>query len=429
MATTPTKTKTGRTRANGEGSIQRLPDGRWRAIRYYTDGVEMVDGVPRAKRRMMQQTHRLKRDAETALVAMAEQIERIKAGKPAVEERPKTFAQVYDEWLGDHEEDIGHDTVNCYRAAYKHMAALYDRPIRDITAGDLQDVITACPRGRRTRENMRCVLTQMWTYAIARRYTRDAVDITQGLKLKHDKSRDRIKRVALTNSELDKLFILAETGDIDAQDILILCYTGWRLGEFVAIDVADVHLDCAHPYIIGGSKTDAGRDRVVPIHPDILDYVRARVGDRTDGYLIDSGSASTTPKQMGKFWSETHFYQCLDRAGIDNPYVMAGGGTMRHKLTPHNCRHTFASLIGRAAANSERGEDACEIDIREMIGHTDIEMTHDYQDGSLAGKAALIDGMRGKSVKNSSPQAAKIAKKTQTEAVKTITISPVQQAF
>lgn len=60
--------------------------------------------------------------------------------------------------------------------------------------------------------------------------------------------------------------------DIDL--ILIQCYSGWRPRELCYLRLDDVDLN-AHTFT-GGLKTNAGKNRVVPIHPRIFDLVQAR---------------------------------------------------------------------------------------------------------------------------------------------------------
>lgn len=60
--------------------------------------------------------------------------------------------------------------------------------------------------------------------------------------------------------------------DIDL--ILIQCYSGWRPRELCYLRLDDVNLNART--FTGGLKTNAGKNRVVPIHPRIFDLVQAR---------------------------------------------------------------------------------------------------------------------------------------------------------
>ena len=397
MAKTATK---GRTRANGEGSIQRLPDGRYRATIYYTADVEILDGKPHAIRKKKQATCDLKRDADAQLQRFRSEIERLKKGEPAdVEQKPKTFAETWDEWLSEHSQHIGAETCGNYRAAYKHMTALHDCPLKDITAGDLQTCIDDCPCGKGTRAIMRSAWKQLYTWAIARHIVSWPINLAVGLKLNYDQDQENYERDSLTNEEMDALWDLAYAGDRDAKIVLIAIHLGMRPSELLALSVDDVHLDAAEPYVEGGSKTKAGKNRHIPIAKKILPFVIKEKGSRTSGRFILTGSMGNA-KQILNYYSDHSFFPVIERAGIANPMVPAGGGTMRHRLTPHNCRHTFATMIGYAAANSALGDRASKKDVEELIGHESAErMTAKYQQANLESKAKLVNAMPGRSSK------------------------------
>jgi hypothetical protein len=43
--------------------------------------------------------------------------------------------------------------------------------------------------------------------------------------------------------------------------------------------------------MVGGSKTDAGKDRVIPIHPRIMPYIKKRV-ETNHEYLVTNFNGS-----------------------------------------------------------------------------------------------------------------------------------------
>ena len=73
------------------------------------------------------------------------------------------------------------------------------------------------------------------------------------------------------------------------------------------------------------------------------------------------------------------FYALLDRLGIPNPIDEQG----RHRLTPHSCRHTFATLMKRV-----QGADA---DKLALIGHTSTAQLREYQDVSYEDLRKITD--------------------------------------
>ena len=68
-----------------------------------------------------------------------------------------------------------------------------------------------------------------------------------------------------------------------AKEVLILIYTGFRASEFLQIKKENI--DFLNWTIRGGLKTEAGKDRLVPIHSKILELVKNRV-DSNNEYLI-----------------------------------------------------------------------------------------------------------------------------------------------
>lgn len=126
------------------------------------------------------------------------------------------------------------------------------------------------------------------------------------------------------------------TDDPEVQLILIMCYSGWRIGE-----VANLTIDPDQKFYQGGSKTKAGKDRVVPIHPVVYDFVMNKV--KTQGKLLT---------YTQKYHRDKFFYPTLERLGIvGNP-----------KHTPHDCRHTFSALCERYGVR--------ENDRKRMLGHS-----------------------------------------------------------
>lgn len=79
---------------------------------------------------------------------------------------------------------------------------------------------------------------------------------------------------------------LEADGSDAAKIVLMLVYTGMRIGELFALPVEDCH----ETYVVGGEKTDAGRNRVIPIRPEGRGYFRY-FAQQADGPLLLSGYA------------------------------------------------------------------------------------------------------------------------------------------
>lgn len=334
-------------RGNGQGSVYKLPNGRYKAI--ITLGYAL-DDQGRLRRRTRSQVFATKREAIAALPGLKD--------APRKDRKGMTFRQVFDAWLPTHR--AGKSTLDCYKYAGRYFAPLYDLPFADVDVDDLQACLDDCPKGKRTRENMRAAVGLMYKYAIPRHLTDDGLNLAQYLRVDGEAA---AHRDALTELELARLWRYADTAP-GVADVLIMCYTGFRPSEYLAL-TADSY-DKAAQTLTGGAKTDAGRNRVVTLSPKIAPLVaqRASHGGPLAGEITDL-----------KRWSGTVFYPALEACGIDNPMVEVAGGVQRHRITPHSCRHTFATLIKRVG-----GADK---DKLELIGHTSGEMLRHYQDVGL----------------------------------------------
>ena len=342
-------------RGNGQGSVYKLPSGKYKAVvitGYYVD----------EQGRTRKHTRSAVFDAVSALPSLRE--------SPRQRERKaNTFYEVYQSWLPTHR--AGKSTIDCYKAAVRYFGPLFTLPFREIDVDDLQDCIDECGKGKRTKENMRADVGLMYKYAIPRQMTTNSLNLAQYLSVSGESS---VHRDAFTELELARLWKNADTVPF-VSDILIMCYTGFRPGEYLALRAANY--DPSSHTLTGGAKTYAGRNRVVTLSPKIIPLVEHRV--EQDGWLC-----SDRGKQWDlKAFSEKAFYPALESCGISNPMVEVGGGVLRHRITPHSCRHTFATLIKRV--------DGADKDKLELIGHTSTEMLRHYQDISLEDLRKITD--------------------------------------
>lgn len=92
----------------------------------------------------------------------------------------------------------------------------------------------------------------------------------------------------------------------------------------------------------GGTKTKAGKGCIVPIHPKIRGFVEARLASNPPWLIAQNGKPISTTAYCA-LWAE-----------IMNKLEM--------EHTPHECRHTFESLLDAAEGNRR-----C-IDL--LMGHT-----------------------------------------------------------
>lgn len=279
-----------------------------------------------------------------------------------------TFADVFNEWLPTHQRTD--NTIKSYRAAFAYFHDIHDLPFGSITIDDLQSCVDDCPRRRQTKGNMRTLASLMYKYAIPRHITDDAINFAEYIKIYESLSP---RGVALPLSLLPKIKKAIGTVPF-AEHILALCFTGFRAAAFLALRVEDYNR--SEQAVVGGSKTEAGKRRIVTLAPEIQDIFELAVGQRKIGYIFCNPDGSMIDYK--EFLS--HFYDALDALGVDNPVIDG-----RHLYTIHSCRHTFATLL--------KGAPGIAKDKLELMGHTSVGMLSYYQEADYAALRSITDSL------------------------------------
>lgn len=268
-----------------------------------------------------------------------------------------SWAAMYDAWQPTHR--AGKSTMDCYAAAENYFRPIWMLPFDQIDIDDLQDCLDDCPKGKRTRENMKALAGLLYKYAIPRHMA--TLNLAQYLIVGGG---DTGTKTALPDYALEAL--RCAVGHVCGADYVISqCYLGFRPSELLALDAKNY--DRKERAFTGGAKTDAGRDRVVTVSPKIQPIIDRLTKDKIAGPVF----CGSDGKPMSIEQYRAMFYRVLDECGVDNP-VEGPEGAKRHRYTPHSCRHTFATLMKRVP-----GADK---DKLELIGHTSNEMLRHYQD-------------------------------------------------
>lgn len=253
-----------------------------------------------------------------------------------------TFSEVFEKWKENKFEGISRSAINGYNASYKLSERLHHMKFVDIKTMHMQDIITNCNKGHGTLRKIKSLYNQLFKYAmendiVSKDYS-DYVDI--------GKNTEGSSRKPFSSDEIKRLFeVEKEIPFVDT--ILIMIYTGLRVGELLLIKSSDIDFD--NRTIKGGIKTDAGKDRIIPINPKIFNMVANRA-NRGYEYLV----TNFKDEQMlyDNYYREK-FLPIMEQLG------------MSHK--PHDARHTFATLLNNAEANSTS--------IKKLIGHNSFITT------------------------------------------------------
>lgn len=350
-------------RSRGEGSI--IYDKRRKRYRArVTVGWELNEETGRSK----QITKTLGSNYKTKGEATAALAEYLK-NPYDLNNKDITFAQLYEKWLV---EFLKEHESHKYRikAAYKYCSSLYDKKMREISIKDMKDCINdgkaLCIKGKykgqmrqaspQTKESMKMLFNSIFAYALeARIVDRNyAKEFSLDKKIAQEKEKNHKEKEAFTFEEMDKLWDSVDYIHF-ADMILYACYSGWRISELIKLKVEDVNLD--EKYIIGGIKTQAGKNRIVPIHPKVQSivekYYNEAVSVGSKFLFNDTNSKCGIGLSKDQFY--TRFNNVMKTLGFNN------------EITPHYTRHTFISRAKECKVN--------EYILKLIVGHKIKDIT------------------------------------------------------
>ena len=258
-----------------------------------------------------------------------------------------TFAEVYKKWSNEHFKKVSSSSIERYSNAYrKYCKSLYKMRFKDIRLTHLQAVIDNCGMAHPTRASIKTLFAVLTKFAMKN----DIVDKDYAQYVDVGQREGKINRKPFTQEEIDKLFKYVDTFDY-LDTILIMIYSGLRVGEMLDLRIENIHLE--ERYMVGGSKTKAGKNRIIPISKKIEPFIRKYYEKNKDKEFLIINSLG---RPMG--------YSNYRREKFDNIMEKL---KMEHK--PHDARHTFASLMDSAGANK--------LCIKRIIGHSSQDITED----------------------------------------------------
>ena len=306
----------------------------------------------------------------TILVPMAAQVltDKLPAYAPMADYAAITVKELYDKWSEEYFKTLKSDgSSRAVTSAWKYCSAVYDMRVMDVRARHVKGCMeegVAIVGGKEQhasasmKNKIKSLFNLMLDYALEyeivdRNYSRtfkltdETIKEIQKVKKEH---------IPFTDEEISKLW--EHVDDKNFVDvILIQCYSGWRPQELGLIELANVDLE--NGTFKGGIKTEAGEDRVVPIHSKIR-------------YLVERHYNKA--KEIGS----PYLFNCKDkRSGktvmMSYQRYKAGFEMIRDELNlnpehrPHDGRKHFVTAAKKAGID--------EYAIKYMVGHKISDIT------------------------------------------------------
>lgn len=329
-------------RANGTGSIVNLGPNRRRR---YAVRVSYVDREGLWKQRYLSY-HRTAKEAQEALDLYLQK-EAHTSSSLAV-----TWSDIYEQWSARKYPKAGKNSIATYKASWKRLSVLSGKPMTMVTVDDLQRIIDQDEQDSLSQSSIEkdlVLMRALFKYAMER----DIVSKDCSVFVELPTVGPKYAKGAFTEDQIADLSSLASSGFPWADTVLMLCYTGFRISEFLTLAAEDYHEENDIAYLRGGSKTEAGRNRIVPIHPKIKPYLLNRLKQNGDRIICHEDGRKIRPE----YYRGSCFAPIVKQLGAPS-------------ATPHWCRHTAASRMKSAHLD--------DLAIRRILGHSDKSITDHY---------------------------------------------------
>lgn len=277
-----------------------------------------------------------------------------------------TMDELFRQWISEHDvqnprslKNIIHAWTYCEQIHKIEVQALRFRHIRELFKNPYKTIdserIIATPS---TLNKIRSTMNQLCDYAMSkdlmtRNYSKET-PIENNYVEKHHAS--------FADEEMALLWEAAKTNRY-AKMIVFQCYMGWRPSEMLNIKRSDVDLDMMT--IKGGSKTEAGKNRIVPIHSRIQNIFYEFWISSADSEWLFSSSPKKRKTHLNYDTYREIFKQTIASAGCPNAH------------TAHDCRKQFVTMAKKANVN--------EYALKRLVGHHISDITENvYTDRPIS---------------------------------------------
>lgn len=257
-----------------------------------------------------------------------------------------TLAELYHRWLPAHiaDTDPSDSALASYANSFRHLSCLQYEPFQNLKYMDYQRVIDGMRKSGLSYSSLkkvRSLISLLEKYAVKI----ELINKCYAPLLSIGKNKAVRPHHPFSRQKINRLWVHCDDSGVDT--VLILLYTGMRVGEMLALQKNDVNL--RQGYIqITKSKTVSGI-RTIPIHHRIAPLIASRMKSSGSSLIADSEGKQYDYSCYCIIWRSV--MQIINAAGH----------------TTHDCRHTVTTLLDNAGAN--------ETAKRRILGHAGGDVT------------------------------------------------------
>lgn len=272
-------------------------------------------------------------------------------------------SELYERWKAEYTKHLkSESTVRQFDMAWNYCSSIYSEQFSNIRPKHIKFIIEngTNKKGKYPtpviKSRIKGLFDLLFDYAVE--YEIVDRNYSRGFKLNKEitkaEAENKTSHISFTKEEMDSLWANRPLTEM----LLVQCYTGFRPQELLNIKLDDIKGN----YIIGGLKTSAGKNRVVPIHSRIKEIIDSNIEESRKNkteWLFHDGK-----KQISYANYLQTFREVIRKLSM-NP---------DHR--PHDCRKQFVTM------GKENGMD--EYAIKRIVGHTIQDITESvYTDRSI----------------------------------------------
>lgn len=284
-----------------------------------------------------------------------------------------TVAELYEKWTDAYFRTlVSESSIRTITSAWAYCSSVYDMRARDVRArhikGCMEEGYRIETKGKNkgekifptanTKSRIKSMFNLMFDYALEyeivdRNYARTFEVSDDIIKEKESATKGHI---IFTEDEMRVLWNNVDT--VKYVDwILIQCYMGWRPQELAILRLDEVNL--TDWYMCAGMKTEAGKQRIVPIHSRIRSLVQRNydfaVSVGSDYLLNDKGQSHSGSWKLTYDKYAKRYDKAIRELNL-NP---------EHRA--HDPRKTFITMAKKAGVSDGA--------IKKMAGHKIQDIT------------------------------------------------------
>lgn len=256
-----------------------------------------------------------------------------------------TFADLYERYSNDGSIKNTPSLETRNKTCFNHSKPLHNMVFKNLRKAHFQGVVDDLETPT-AKQNVASFFRKLNNYALEN----DIVHKDYAQFVVAPSKNQKSVKTPFIREEVNILW--ENVGNVNAEIMLMLCYTGMRIMELLTLQKSQINFD--ENYIITGSKTEAGKDRYIPIHPRIKPLLEKRCQNNTEWAIVNRHGAK--PIRYNSFHTK-RWSKLKKEIGF------------RDALTIHSTRHFFVSELHRLGADK--------IAVQKIVGHKGDDVTSD----------------------------------------------------